>query len=69
VDGTVRDLVIGNSRVRVRFEDEAWWINPNTASLALLEALLYATGSDPESAHRLALAIGEWVGRHPRPGR
>jgi general secretion pathway protein K len=67
VNGTVRDLVIGDSRVRVWLEDEAWWINPNSASPALLEALLHATGSDPESARRLALAIGEWVGSGPAP--
>jgi general secretion pathway protein K len=69
VDGSMRDLVIGDSHVRVRLEDEAWWINPNSASPALLEALLYATGSDPEGARRLALAIGEWVGSAsaPRP--
>jgi len=70
VDGSVRELVIGNSRVRVRLEDEAWWINPSTASPALLEALLRATGSDPETARRLAIAIGEWVGDSslvPRP--
>ena len=67
VDGTVRDLVIGDSRVRLRLEDEAWWVNPNSASPALLEALLRVTGSDPESARRLALAISEWVGSSPMP--
>ena len=67
VDGNVRDLVIGGSRIRVRLEDEADWINPNLASPGLLEALLRATGSDPESARRLALAIGEWVGSGPAP--
>jgi hypothetical protein len=59
--------MIGNSRVLVRLEDEAWWINPNSASPALLEALLRVTGSDPESARRLANAIGEWVGSAPAP--
>jgi general secretion pathway protein K len=67
VDGSTRELVIGNSRVLVRLEDEAWWINPNSASPALLEALLRATGSDPESARRQAGAIGEWVGSAPAP--
>lgn len=69
VDGTARELAIGNSRVAVRLEDEAWWINPSSASPALLEALLQVTGSDPESARRLAIAIGEWVGTAavPRP--
>jgi general secretion pathway protein K len=62
IDGTARQVVIGNSRVIVRLDDEASWINPSTASPALLDALLQVTGSDPESAHRIATAIGEWVG-------
>src|SRR5215470_7954498 len=62
IDGRPRELVVGSSRVMISLEDEAWWINPNTASPALLEALLRVTGSDPESARRLAVAIGEWVG-------
>jgi general secretion pathway protein K len=67
VDGNARELVIGHSRVTLRLEDEAWWINPNLASPALLETLLRVTGSDPESARRLAIAIGEWVGSTPAP--
>jgi general secretion pathway protein K len=67
VDGNSRDLLIGHSRVTLRLEDEAWWINPNSAPPALLEALLRVTGSDPESARRLASAIGEWVGSAPAP--
>lgn len=65
VDGSARELVVGNSRVLVRLDDEAWWINPNLASPALLEALLLVVGDDPESARRLASAIGEWVGSAP----
>ena len=37
-------------------------MNPSAAPPPLLEALLRTTGSDPESARRLALAIGQWVG-------
>jgi general secretion pathway protein K len=51
----------------LRLEDEAWWINPNLASPALVEALLRVTGSDDESARRLASAISEWVGSAPAP--
>jgi general secretion pathway protein K len=65
VDGNTRELVVGNSRVLVRLEDEGWWINPNSASPELLEALLRATGNDPERARRLAAAVGEWVGSVP----
>jgi general secretion pathway protein K len=42
LDGTARELAIGDSRVTVRIEDEAARINPNLASPALLEALLRA---------------------------
>jgi general secretion pathway protein K len=62
IDGSVRQIVIGSSRVEVRLEDEASWINPSTASPLLMEALLRVTGSDPGSAHQLAAAISEWVG-------
>ena len=64
-NGPAHELAIGNSRVLVRLEDEAGRINPSSASPALLEALLRTTGSDPESARRLAAAIGEWVGSAP----
>ena len=69
VDGIARELSAGTGRVIVRVEDEASWINPSSASPVLLEALLRVTGSDPESAHRLAVAISEWVGSatSPRP--
>ena len=62
IDGTPRQVLIGNSRVIVRLDDEASWINPSTASPALLEALLRITGSDPDSARLIATAISEWVG-------
>src|SRR6516162_5557974 len=62
VDGTLRQVAVGGSRVVIRLEDEASWINPSTASPALMEALLRVTGSDPDSARRIATAIGEWVG-------
>jgi hypothetical protein len=67
VDGNPRKLLIGHSRVTLRLENEAWWINPNLASPALLEVLLRVNGSDPESARHLADAIGEWVGSTPAP--
>jgi general secretion pathway protein K len=62
LNGRPRELTIGSSRVMVQLEDEAGRINPSTASPALLEALLRITGSDAESARRLAAAIGDWVG-------
>jgi hypothetical protein len=67
VDGSKREVVIGHTRVTIQLEDEAWWINPNWASPALLEALLRATGTDPESACHLSDAVSEWVGSAPAP--
>ena len=67
VDGKTRELMVGDSRVALRLEDESWWINPNSASPELIEALLRATGSASEGAHRLAIAVSEWVGSAPAP--
>jgi general secretion pathway protein K len=69
VDGTPRQVAVGSSRVILKVEDEASWINPTTASPALLEALLRVTGSDPGTARRIATAISEWVGSTPVPGQ
>ena len=69
VDGTPRQVAVGSSRVILRVEDEASWINPSAASPALLEALLRVTGSDPGTARRIATAISEWVGSTPVPGQ
>ena len=69
VDGTPRQVAVGGIPVILRVEDEASWINPSTASPALIEALLRVTGSDPDTARRIATAISEWVGSAtaPRP--
>ena len=61
LDGSPHELRVGGSRVMVQLRDESGRINPNSASPELLEALLGATGSDPDSAQRLAAALGEWV--------
>ena len=65
LNGEAHELIIGNSRVEVQLEDEAGRVNPSSAPSALLEALLRTTGSDPESARRLALSISQWVGSTP----
>jgi general secretion pathway protein K len=62
IDGAARELAIGDCTVGVALSDEAGRINPNTASTALLEALLGTVGSDPANARRIAAAIGDWVG-------
>jgi general secretion pathway protein K len=66
-DGTVHLVTIGDSRVEVLLADEAARVNPNTASPALVEALLRALGNDAATARRLAGAIAEWVGSAPEP--
>src|SRR6266550_1644915 len=65
LDGRLHELQIGNSRITLRVEDETGRINPNLASTALLEGLLRAVGSEPETAAALAAAIKEWVGSTP----
>ena len=62
LDGAPHQLDIGATRVELALEDEATRINPSSASPALLEGLLRITGGSPEGAHRLALAIADWVG-------
>jgi general secretion pathway protein K len=62
-DGTLHEIAIGDARALVRIQDEAGHINPSLASPELLEALLTITGGNPETAHRLAAAIGTWSGR------
>jgi general secretion pathway protein K len=56
------EVDIGRARVKLQLQDEASWINPNTAPPQLLEALLRATGSDHANARTLAEAVAEWVG-------
>jgi general secretion pathway protein K len=62
LDGSTRELVIGDCRATVRLDDEAARVNPSLASPALLEALLQVAGSDADHARQLAAAVGEWVG-------
>jgi general secretion pathway protein K len=61
------EVDIGRARVMLQLQDEASWINPNSAPPQLLQALLRATGSDPANARTLAEAIGEWVTASSRP--
>src|SRR5436309_12111141 len=67
VDGSEHAVQIGQSRIMLRLEDEAGRINPNLASGSLLEGLLRAVGTPPETAGDLAQAITEWVGSAKRP--
>lgn len=68
-DGTSRVLDQPGARVALRIEDEAGKINPNLASLELLQALLRQVGADAQAASRIAAAIVDWrfPGDAPRP--
>jgi len=47
-------------RVAVMIEDQAAYINPNTANDALLSALLAAVGADAGTSRDVAAAIEDW---------
>ena len=69
-DGTVRTLRIGNTAVSVRVENETDRVNLNTASAALLRALMVQVGAAPALAERLSVAILDWrtAGANARDG-
>jgi general secretion pathway protein K len=55
--------------VVVRVEDQAGKVNPNTASMDLLQALLRRVGMDAHASGMLAAAIADWreSASQPRP--
>jgi general secretion pathway protein K len=59
-DGTSRLLRIGETVVSVQIENESDRINLNTASVALLRALIIQVGATPAEAERLAEGIVGW---------
>ena len=63
--GLERIVDIGGVRVEIRLQDEAAKLNPNTASLEALMALLRDAGIDPANANYLARAIMDWRTRAP----
>ena len=62
-------LALNGATVDIRLDNHAGRINPNTASPALLRALLTALGESPDRAAALTAAIADWRerGRRPRP--
>jgi general secretion pathway protein K len=62
VDGSIQEMRIGRSAVSMRLFDENNRINPNLASVRLLEGLLRAVGTPPQTAADLADGITQWVG-------
>lgn len=59
-DGVVRRTAVPHGIVDVRVQDEGGKINPNTASPALLAALLRALRADPGTASSIAAAMAAW---------
>ncbi len=59
-DGLVRQLRIDGIAVLVKVENESDRVNLNTASGALLRALIIDAGGPPGDADRLAAAILDW---------
>ena len=60
-DGSPHELHVPGATVTVRITDEAGKVDPNTASPALMAALLQAVGSPAPAAAALAQRIQEWV--------
>lgn len=69
-DGGVRALRVGQIPVLVRIENESDRVNLNTASGALLRALIIQSGGPPAVADHIAAAILDWrtAGAAPRAG-
>ena len=59
-DGVIHQLRSPGSIIRVRIENEADKVNPNTAPAELLQALLREVGANARSAALLAGAIVDW---------
>jgi len=69
-NGAIRQVRVGQTPVLVRIENENDRVNLNTASGALLRALIIQVGGAPGLADRVAAAILDWrtAGANPRPG-
>jgi general secretion pathway protein K len=68
-DGLTREVSIGQTPVLVRIENESDRVNLNTASNALLRALMVQMSLAPAPANQLAMAILDWrtSGGNARP--
>jgi len=59
-DGSVHRISTPNGVAAVTIRNEAGKVNPNTAPVALLAALLHNVGADPQRAATVAAAIAGW---------
>jgi general secretion pathway protein K len=62
-DGRLYRFALGEGTVDIRIQDERGKIDLNHAPAAMLVTLFQATGSDPETAQRLADAILDYADR------
>ena len=66
-DGVVHRVLIGQTVVLVRIENETDRVNLNTASGDLLKSLIIEVGGPPALAERLAAAILDWHTENANP--
>jgi general secretion pathway protein K len=59
-DGAIQRIVIGTATIDIRIDSEAGKLNPNTAPLALMAALLRRVGVPAAAAETLAAAVQDW---------
>jgi general secretion pathway protein K len=68
-DARARWIRVGDTTVEVRIKDQSWKVNPNTATVPVLQALLANLGVEAAKAASLSQAIVDWRagGARPRP--
>ncbi len=64
-DALERVVQIGGVKVEIRLQNEAAKLNPNTATLEAIQAMITGAGIDPANANYLARAIVDWRTRVP----
>jgi general secretion pathway protein K len=66
-DGTLHVLRSGQNRIEVRIENESSKVNPNIASVELMQALMVDLGASSSIAARIAAAIADWRSQGDQP--
>jgi general secretion pathway protein K len=59
-DGQAHVVRVANTQVDVRISDESWKVNPNAATLPMLQAILSNRGIDAGKTAMLSKAIIDW---------
>ena len=65
-DGRLHELRAGGAVVAVRVDDQSRLVNPNTASVEMIQPLLRSAGMDGSKAAALARAIVDWRSTGPQ---